>query len=174
MIKTMEKIVCDFCGVTGGDADHLRAVKNGWVNLKGKDICPHCVNVLLGETNRKEIVPERMTNNELASVLLEESEWAADNNWDVPIMLPDELKEAAKRIGNKAQPVWHDTRTTPPKVGEDVLFYDRMRRCFVGYRTGIGDFRVRWDGMATYGVPDFWTPIHELPAIEKVCADEEV
>lgn len=160
MIKTVEKIVCDFCGVTGGDADRLTEARRGWVSFRDKDICPNCRNILVGKKERKEIVPERMTDKELAATLLEESDWAAENSWDVPIMLPDELKEAAKRIDNRGMHIiWFATQTTPPKEGTDVLFNVLPNTYFVGRRTNGNKYTVSWDGTPVHGVPDFWIPI---------------
>jgi hypothetical protein len=58
---------------------------------------------------------------ELVNALRENAEWAEGNIWEVPIMLPDNLKQAADAIEELSKPKWISVEERLPEEGKNVL-----------------------------------------------------
>lgn len=64
-----------------------------------------------------------MTNDELIRTLREYADWADGNEWEVPLMLADHLRQAAEKL--EQVKAYEDTGLTPEEIGRVVDAYGR-------------------------------------------------
>ena len=64
-----------------------------------------------------------MTNEELIRTLREYADWADGNEWEVPLMLADHLRQAAEKL--EQVKAYEDTGLTPEEIGRVVDAYGR-------------------------------------------------
>lgn len=104
---------------------------------------------------------------ELVKALRENAEWAEGNIWEVPIILPDNLKQAAdaitELISNADKFKWISVEERLPEVDQPVMI------CAFGKSVGEGVYRghdgfhhvwkmyassgTYWDGEVTHYMP---------------------
>lgn len=59
--------------------------------------------------------------DKLIADLKEDAEWAEANEWEIPIMLPTHLKQAANAIEELSKPKWIPVTEQLPESGQRVL-----------------------------------------------------
>lgn len=126
---------------------------------------------------------------ELLKALRENAEWAEGNIWEVPIMLPDNLKQAAdaieelqayadlyKELTEKGQtvarklidayPKWISVEERLPEEGERVLILYELRgdeeNISIGWLAN-GGFDCWDDSLWTMRSVTYWMPMPEPP-----------
>lgn len=101
-----------------------------------------------------------MTNEELTRTLREYADWADGDEWEVPVMLADHLRQAAEKL--EQMPRWIPVEERLPEKGVDVLVIYPDRHTNMG-TAGCDDWIDEdfEDGLITH-----WRPLPKAPGVE--------